>query len=63
MPASSPGAGLNGEEVNGGTGETLRGDERLIGFVDHMSVEEEASIGFRDTDWQRAVWPPLLLID
>lgn len=52
MPASSPGAGLNGEEVNGGTGETLRGEERLIGFVDHLSMEEEASIGFRDTDWQ-----------
>lgn len=35
-----PGAGLNGE-VNGIAGETLRGEERLIGFVDHLSTEEE----------------------
>lgn len=34
-------AGLNGEEVNGGGGETLSGEERLIGFVDHLSTEEE----------------------
>lgn len=37
----SPGAGLNGK-VNGGAGETLRGEERLIGFVDHLSTKEEA---------------------
>lgn len=36
-----PGAGLNGE-VNGDAGETLKGEERLIGFVDHLSTEEEA---------------------
>lgn len=35
-----PGAGLNGE-VNGVAGETLRGEERLIGFVVHLSTEEE----------------------
>lgn len=34
------GAGLNGG-VNGGAGETLRGEERLIGFVDHLSMKEE----------------------
>lgn len=34
------GPSQNGEEVNGGTGETLRGEERLIGFVDHLSAEE-----------------------
>lgn len=37
-------AGLNGGEVNGGGGETLSGEERLIGFVDHLSTEEEARI-------------------
>lgn len=36
-----PGAGPNGEDVNGGAGETLRGEERLIGFVDHLSMKEE----------------------
>lgn len=42
MPASFPPvAGLNGE-ANGGGGETLRGEERLIGFVVHLSTEEEA---------------------
>lgn len=51
-PASSPGAGLNEEKVNGGAGETLRGEERLIGFVDHLSTEEEESRGLTDTDWQ-----------
>lgn len=35
-----PGAGLNGE-LNGGAGERLRGEERLIGFVDHLSTKEE----------------------
>lgn len=51
-PASSPGAGLNEEKVNGGAGETLRGEERLIGFVDHLSTEEEESRGLTDADWQ-----------
>ncbi len=37
-----PGAGLN-EEVNDGAGETLRGEERLIGFVVHLSTEGEAN--------------------
>lgn len=34
------GPGLNGV-VNGGAGERLRGEERLIGFVDHLSRKEE----------------------
>lgn len=38
------GAGLNGE-VNCGAGERLRGVERLIGFVDHLSSKEE--VGWR----------------
>lgn len=44
MPASPPPppeAGLNGE-VSGGAGERLRGEERLIGFADHLSIKEEA---------------------
>lgn len=40
MPASTLGAGRNGE-VNDGAGERLRGEERLIGFVDHLSMKDE----------------------
>lgn len=37
----SQGPGLNGA-ANSHAGERLRGEERLIGFVDHLSVREEA---------------------
>lgn len=56
------GGGSEGGEVNGGGGETLSGEERLIGFVDHLSTEEEDG-GFTDADWQRAARPPLPLLE
>lgn len=43
-------------EVNGGGGETLSGEERLIGFVDHLSTEEEA----RMEDLRTLTGSPLL---
>lgn len=56
------GPGLNAAGVNGGSGETLSGVERLIGFVDHLSTGEEAGRditpqvewvgpGFTGSDW------------
>lgn len=62
------------QKWNGGADERLRGDKRLIGFVDHLSMKKEADndgtledekkgLGSTRTDWQWPEWSLFLLIN